>query len=278
MMPRSAQSSLSHCTTTRPGIAAGSSGTTSSSRAGGDHHAARVLAEVARQVLDAPPHLGEAAGCAASSGSKPAPRELGAHVLAVAAVAGRSPSCRAASPAGRPARREAERPCHLARRHAVAVGDDVGGHGGAAHAVAPVDVLDDLLALVAGRQVEVDVGPLAALLGEEALEQELHLHRVDGGDAERVADRAVGGRAAALQRMPLAPAEADDVPDDEEVAGEVELLDQRELVLDLRLRLRGERPEARARAVPGELAQVGRRASRRAAAGSRGSGSRGRRA
>ena len=32
MMPRSAQSSLSHCTTTRPGIAAGSSGTTSSSR------------------------------------------------------------------------------------------------------------------------------------------------------------------------------------------------------------------------------------------------------
>ena len=31
MMPRSAQSSLSHCTTTRPGMVAGSSGTTSSS-------------------------------------------------------------------------------------------------------------------------------------------------------------------------------------------------------------------------------------------------------
>ncbi len=32
MMPRSAQSSLSHCTTIRPGIEAGSSGTISSSR------------------------------------------------------------------------------------------------------------------------------------------------------------------------------------------------------------------------------------------------------
>ena len=32
MIPRSAQSSLSHWTTTRPGIVAGSSGTTSSSR------------------------------------------------------------------------------------------------------------------------------------------------------------------------------------------------------------------------------------------------------
>ena len=32
MMPRSAQSSLSHWTTTRPGMEAGSSGTTSSSR------------------------------------------------------------------------------------------------------------------------------------------------------------------------------------------------------------------------------------------------------
>ena len=32
MMPRSAQSSLSHCTTTRPGMEAGSSGTTSSRR------------------------------------------------------------------------------------------------------------------------------------------------------------------------------------------------------------------------------------------------------
>ena len=104
---------------------------------------------------------------------------------------------------------------------------------GAARAVAAVDVLDDLLALVAGRQVEVDVGPLAALLGEEALEEQLHADGVDRRDAERVADRAVGGRAAALAEDAALAAEADDVPDDQEVAGEVELPDERELVLEL---------------------------------------------
>ena len=69
---------------------------------------------------------------------------------------------------------------------------------GAVGAVLLEDVLDDLLALVAGGQVEVDVGPLAALLGEEALEEQLHADRIDGGDAERVTDGAVGGGAAAL--------------------------------------------------------------------------------
>jgi hypothetical protein len=58
-------------------------------------------------------------------------------------------------------------------------------------AVALVDVLDDLLAAVAARQVEVDVGPSPALLGEEALEEQLHAHRIDRGDLQRVAHGAV---------------------------------------------------------------------------------------
>jgi len=114
--------------------------------------------------------------------------------------------------------REAQRLADLACRRARAVGDDVGGHAGAVRPVAPVDVLDDLLALVARRQIEVDVRPLAALLGQEALEEQLHLDRVDGGDRKRVADRGVGGRAPALGHNLLALAEADDVPDDEKVA------------------------------------------------------------
>ena len=129
---------------------------------------------------------------------------------------------------------QAERLADLARRAAAAIGDDVGGHGRAEPAVALVDVLDDLLAPVAARQVEVDVRPLAALLGEEALEEQLHPHRVDRGDAERVADRAVGRRAAPLHQDVVGAAELDDVPDDEEVAGEVEAADQVQLVLDLR--------------------------------------------
>ena len=106
----------------------------------------------------------------------------------------------------------------LARRAAPAVGDDVGGHGRAEAAVALVDVLDHRLAPVAARQVEVDVGPLAALLGEEALEEQLHAHRVDRGDAERVAHRAVGRRAAPLHQDVVGAAVLDEVPDDEEVA------------------------------------------------------------
>ena len=132
--------------------------------------------------------------------------------------------------------REAEGLGDLARGGAVAVGDDVRGHGRAVCAVGLVDVLDDALALVAGGEVEVDVGPLAALLGEKALEQQIHLHRIDGGDAEGVADRGVGGRAAPLHEDLLAAAELDDVPDDEEVAGQVELLDHGQLFLDLPLR------------------------------------------
>jgi hypothetical protein len=84
-----------------------------------------------------------------------------------------------------------------------------------------------------------------------------HLHRVDGGDRQRVADRGVGGRASALGHDPLTLAEADDVPDDEEVAGQVELFDEVELALDLGLGTGGERPIAGAGAVPGYLAQVG---------------------
>ncbi len=124
-------------------------------------------------------------------------------------------------------------------------------------AVALVDVLDDLLALVARWQIEIDVGPLAALFGEEALEEQLHLHRVDGGDGQGVADRGVGGRAAALGHDLLALAEADDIPDDEEVAREIELLDEVELFLDLGLGAGGERPVAGAGAVPGDLAEIG---------------------
>ena len=115
-----------------------------------------------------------------------------------------SPESRSQSVGGQP-----ERLAHLARRAPAAVGDDVGGHGRAQPPVALVDVLDDLLAPVAARQVEVDVGPLAALLGEKALEEQLHAHRVHRGDAERVAHRAVGGRASPLHQDVVAAAVLD---------------------------------------------------------------------
>ena len=121
----------------------------------------------------------------------------------------------------------------VAHRRAAAISDDVGGHGGAQLAVALVDVLDGALALIAAGQIEIDVRPLAALFGKKALEEQFHVHRIDGRDAERIADRAVGGRSAALHQNVLAPAEVDDVPDDQEIAGQIEFFDERELAIDL---------------------------------------------
>ena len=57
--------------------------------------------------------------------------------------------------------------------------------------------LDDLFAPLV-LEVDVDVGRLAPLGREEALEEEVRPRRVDRGDAEAVADRAVGRAPAAL--------------------------------------------------------------------------------
>ncbi len=93
--------------------------------------------------------------------------------------------------------------------------------------------MDRPFTLVARGKIEIDVGPLAALLAEEALEEHVHADRIHGGDAERVAHRAVGGRAAPLDENSLLAAKAHDVPHDEEVALEFELPDQCQLALDL---------------------------------------------
>src|SRR5205823_949511 len=95
-----------------------------------------------------------------------------------------------------------------------------------------------------------------------SFEQQIHAHRIDGGDAERVAHRAVGRRAPALHEDVVAAAELDDVPHDEEVTGQVETADDLQLVLDLPPRPRGQRPVAVARAGPaGSRAADWRRAT-----------------
>ena len=128
---------------------------------------------------------------------------------------------------------EAEDFADFAKGGSGAVGDDVGGHGGAAAAVFFEDVLDDGFAAVAGGEVDVDVGPGFAVFGEEAFEEEAAADGVDGGEAEEVADDGVGGGAAALAEDVLGVGEADDVVDDEEVAGEAELADEGEFLFEL---------------------------------------------
>src|SRR5208337_4772784 len=58
---------------------------------------------------------------------------------------------------------ESQRLAHFARGHAIAICDYVGGHGRSALSIPLIDVLDYALAFVAAGQIEIDVGPLAAL-------------------------------------------------------------------------------------------------------------------
>src|SRR6202043_31198 len=88
-------------------------------------------------------------------------------------------------------------------------------------------------AFVAAGQVEIDVGPLAAFFGKKALEEKFHADGIDCCDAERVADGAVGGGSASLHENILLTAVANQVPDDEEVAGEFEFLDESQFLLNL---------------------------------------------
>ena len=64
-------------------------------------------------------------------------------------------------------------------------------------AEAAVDILDDLLAPLM-LEIDVDIGRLVARVRDEALEKQVRAGGVDLGDAERIADGGIGGRAAAL--------------------------------------------------------------------------------
>ena len=87
------------------------------------------------------------------------------------------------------------------------------------------DVLDHFAAAVHA-EIDVDIGHADALGIEEALEQQAVLQRVDIGDRHGVADQAAGGRTAArADGDVLRFGVADEVPDDQEVARELHLLD-----------------------------------------------------
>ena len=216
-----------------------------------DHHAAGVLPEMPRQILHLAPQPREQADARRvliEADRRHLPRQRVARIDELEVVHHlREPVDLR--------RIEAERLPHLARRAAPAVRDHVGRHRRAEAPVFFVDVLDDLLAPVAARQIEIDVGPLAALLRQKPLEQQIHADRIDRRDPEAVADGAVGRRSAALHEDVVLPAEIHDVPDDEEVAGELELLDEIQLARDLRAGLVVVRPVALARADVGDAPQ-----------------------
>src|SRR4051794_7543980 len=94
-------------------------------------------------------------------------------------------------------------------------------------------MLDHAFALIATGQVEINVRPLAAFFGKKSLEQQLHSDGIYCRDSQRIADRAVCRRSPPLHQDPLFAAKPDDVPHDQKISRQIELLDQRKLALDL---------------------------------------------
>ena len=133
-----------------------------------------------------------------------------------------------------------------------AEGDDLSD---AVAAVLLGDVANHLVATVVG-EVHVDVGHLAALGIEEALEDELVFERVDVGDAEAEEDQAAGGAAADGLGDALAGGELREVHDDQEILGEAGLTHDGEFVVESLLVGRGRVRVALVQAAEGELGEA----------------------
>jgi len=212
-----------------------------------------MLAEVTRQVLR---HTVKVEKFAHARLFK---IEAGLTELAHVGIFGIAPferMCQTAQPFER-SNFESQRLADFARGGPSAVRDHVGGHRGAQFSEALVDVLDGALTLIAAGEIDIDIGPLAALLGEESLEQQFHADGIDGGDPERVTDRAIGGRTATLAEDVVLFAETHDVPNDEEIARQIELFDECQFTFHLPLGALVIRLIAQARALVGALSQEG---------------------
>src|ERR1019366_6295968 len=120
---------------------------------------------------------------------------------------------------------QSERLANIAQRPLGAIADDRRAERGMIAAIGVEYPLhDDLAPLML--EIDIDVGWLAPLLRDETLEKEIVARGIDGGDAEHIADGAVGGRAAALAKNVLAAGKTDDRIHGQEIRGVAELLDE----------------------------------------------------
>src|SRR5712692_1525740 len=116
---------------------------------------------------------------------------------------------------------------NFARRRTPAISDHVRGHRRAQFPVAFVNILNRALALVAARQIEIDVRPFAALFGKKTLKQKFHADGIDCRNPKRITHRAVRRRTAPLDQNVSAATKLNNVPNDQEIAFEFKLFDER---------------------------------------------------
>ena len=151
--------------------------------------------------------------------------------------------------------RKIQRLANLAGGAASAIRDHVRGHGCAMFAVAPVNLLDYSFPAIATGKIEINIRPAFAALIEKPFEHEMIFHRINRRDPEAITDGAIGGAAAALNHDVVFPTEIDDVPNDQEIAGEPEFHYQRKFFLDLTLHFRTNRRVTLLRTEPDNGAQ-----------------------
>ncbi len=191
------------------------------------HEAAAVLREVARKPQQLSGQFQQQAG---GAGVQLQPAFLQAFGLQFAGV-------HAALVARQPVQRlgvPAQRLAHVAQSAAGLVGGHGSGQCGAVAAVALVEVLDDFLAPLV-LEIHIDVGRLVAFAADEALEQHAGARRVYRRDAQAVAHRRVGRRAAPLAQNAAAARKAHQVVDGEEVVLVAQLCNPREFGVQLAL-------------------------------------------
>ncbi len=102
--------------------------------------------------------------------------------------------------------------------------------GDGCFAVFFADVLDDFLTAILA-EVDVDIGRLRAVRVEEALEQQIIFERADMAQLQDIADDRPARGATRPGGDAPADGEADEIPSDEEIAGETHFADDREFVL-----------------------------------------------
>src|SRR5215211_6200582 len=153
------------------------------------------------------------------------------------------------------ARRKIQRFANLTRGAASAIRDHVCSHCCAVFAITPINFLDHCFPPIAAGKIKINVRPALAALVQESFEYEMIFHRVYRRNPEAITNGAIGGAAAALDHDVVFTAEIDDVPNDQEIAGETELAYQREFFLDLTLNFRADRRVTLLRTEPDDGAQ-----------------------
>ena len=108
-------------------------------------------------------------------------------------------------------------------------------------------------------EIDVDIGRLVAVLGDEAVEQQRVLGGIDGGDFETITHRRIRRRPAPLaeDRRLLITRKINDILDRQKVSREVELADQGKLSgKRIAHAFRDAGRVAQIRALPGELLKM----------------------